>query len=547
VGARHGGIVTPRPMSSVGIALLFVALTVAMTWPQAAHLGTWVYDNDDPLLSIWRLSWIAHILPSSPSDLFNGNIFHPEPRTLAYTDAVLLQGVAAAPLLWAGISNVTVYNLILLLSIALSAWAMWKYAAHMTGSPAAAVLAGIIFAFVPFRFDHYLHLELQATIFLPLTLLYFDRAIETGSRRDAWLMMAAFAAQMYSCIYYAVFLATALVPIALLRLWWSTPTGRIAFVRAAAPAVAAAFVVVVPYVLIYGANRETLGDRLDRDVLLYSATWSNYFASTAANVWYGATAVFGKPERYLFPGAIAIVLAAIGVVAFDRRRATLVIVGLCGFVISFGLNSPLYEVLRAVAFPYRGLRAPARAAILLYFALAALAAFGWARLMRGQSPRTAVVATTLVAVGLLAEYRTRIDAWLEMPERPAQVYRWLAQQPRSVVAEVPFAKADALHSISDGVYMFNSTHHWQPIVNGYSGFFPPTFMALAERTRSFPDEQSIAYLKQREVDLLVIHGGLMDQETFGEMTAALVARPDVEALAQFQEQRGVDAVFRLRR
>ena len=70
-------------------------------------------------------------------------------------------------------------------------------------------------------------------------------------------------------------------------------------------------------------------------------------------------------------------------------------------------------------------------------------------------------------------------------------------QPRSVVAEVPFTRADSLDSIPDGLYMFNSTWHWQPIVNGYSGFFPKTFIELAEKTESFPDEESIAYLKQR--------------------------------------------------
>jgi hypothetical protein len=539
--------VSKPALHSAGIAALFVAMTAAMTWPQVLHLGTWVYANDDPLLSIWRLSWIAHILPSSPANLFNGNIFHPEPRTLAYTDSVLLQGVTAAPLLWIGVSNVAAYNVVLLMSIALSGWAMWQYAAHMTGSPAGAVLAGIVFAFVPFRFDHYHHLELQAALFLPLTLLYFERTIETGSRRLAWLMMAAFAAQMYSCIYYAIFLATALVPIAMLRLWLAAPGVRMAFVRAVVPAVAGALVIVIPYAMAYGANRGALGDRVDSDVQLYSATWSNYFATTAANAWYGATAAYGKPERYLFPGAIAIVLGSIGLIAFDRRRATLALVGACGVVISLGLNSPFYEVLRAIAVPYRGLRAPARAAILFYLALAALAAFGWARAMRGRSRKTVAIATAVAAAALLAEYRTSLDVWMEIPRQPAEVYRWLAQQPRSVVAEVPFARAETLHSISDGLYMFNSTRHWQPIVNGYSGFFPPTFLELADATKNFPDDPSIAYLKRREVDLIVIHGPMLGPDKFGEMTAALLARPDIEAMAQFQEQRGLDAVFRLRR
>ncbi len=163
--------------------LLFLGLTLAMTWPQAQHLSSRVHDSDDSLLSIWRLSWVAHILPLSPLDLLNGNIFHPETRTLAYSDAVLLQGFAAAPLIWSGLSPIAVYNGLLLLSIALSGWAMWLYATRVTGNAWAGVLAGIAFAFVPFRFDHFMHLEMQATFFLPLTLLGLERTLETRSRR----------------------------------------------------------------------------------------------------------------------------------------------------------------------------------------------------------------------------------------------------------------------------------------------------------------------------------------------------------------------------
>jgi hypothetical protein len=74
----------------------FVALTVILTWPQAAHLRTHVPWYDDALLSIWRIAWIAHAI-GSPASLTDANIFHPELRTLAYTDAVLLQGLIAAP------------------------------------------------------------------------------------------------------------------------------------------------------------------------------------------------------------------------------------------------------------------------------------------------------------------------------------------------------------------------------------------------------------------------------------------------------------------
>ena len=39
---------------------------------------------------------------------------HPAANALAYSDATLLQGAVAAPFLWAGISPLTVYNVLLL-------------------------------------------------------------------------------------------------------------------------------------------------------------------------------------------------------------------------------------------------------------------------------------------------------------------------------------------------------------------------------------------------------------------------------------------------
>src|SRR5262245_60820805 len=190
-----------------------------MTWPQAAHMGTHVVDNDDPLLSIWRMSWIAHALVTNPADLFNGNIFYPEPRTLAYSDSVLLQGLAGAPLIWAGVSNVAAYNWVLLGSIALSGAAMWLYAFELTANRRAALVAGIVFAFVPYRFDHFHHLELQATAFIPLALWSLERALATGRSRYVYGAVASLAGQVLSGIYYAIFLATALLVIVPIRVW----------------------------------------------------------------------------------------------------------------------------------------------------------------------------------------------------------------------------------------------------------------------------------------------------------------------------------------
>ena len=83
------------------------AVTVILTWPQALHLATRVPDHDDPFLSMWRLGWIAHALRTDVRHLFDGNIFHPHLRTLAFSDATLLEGLLAAPWLWAHVNPVS--------------------------------------------------------------------------------------------------------------------------------------------------------------------------------------------------------------------------------------------------------------------------------------------------------------------------------------------------------------------------------------------------------------------------------------------------------
>jgi len=53
---------------------------------------TSIPENVDAYFSLWRIAWIAHQLPRDVVHLFDANIFHPLRHTLAYSDAVLLEG-----------------------------------------------------------------------------------------------------------------------------------------------------------------------------------------------------------------------------------------------------------------------------------------------------------------------------------------------------------------------------------------------------------------------------------------------------------------------
>ena len=59
---------------------------------------------------------------------------------------------------------------------------------------------------------------------------------------------------------------------------------------------------------------------------------------------------------------------------------------------------------------------------------------------------------------------------------------------------------------NDPTCMYYSTFHWQHLVNGYSGFFPPWYQGLAHAMETFPDHGSIESIKAHGARYSVVHG-----------------------------------------
>jgi hypothetical protein len=516
-----------RIVQSALVALLLIGVAAIVTWPQFAFFKTRVADHEDPLLSMWRLAWLAHALVAQPSALFHAPIFFPEARTLAYTDAVLLPALVSAPFIWLGVPLVLVYNTLLIGSIVLSGVLAWRLADRLTGSPLASVVAALVFAYAPYRFDHYQHLELQASFGLPWALLACENLFARGRWRDAINLGLACAALVFCSIYYAVFTAT-LAPLYLvIRFGWRRfVDARVALLRAAI-ALACVGVLVVPYLGVYSRNRTTVGERTMDE--RYSATPMDFLHVHPTQLllgrWLGEET---HGERRLFPGVTASVLALLAIVlAPNRRTLALVAVVVGAALIALGVNGFLFPLLRDVAFPYRGLRVPARAAMVGQLAISLLAAIALSRLV----PRSRIGAALLVGFvcGGVVVDALHVPLTLTHPSaEPIALSRWLALTPRKVVLELPLAEARDFY-LADGNFMYAAAvaGRWNPTLNGYSGFYPRTYVRLLEVMEQFPDDASMDYLRWREVDMLVIHQGLFTPDKYGAITAALLARNDV--------------------
>ena len=129
--------------------------------------------------------------------------------------------------------------------------------------------------------------------------------------------------------------------------------------------------------------------------------------------------------------------------------------------------------------PFKALRVPARMGLMVGFSLAVLAGYGAARL----AGRSAVGAGAPACAGrrprrlMLVEYASKPLAVLACAARARrQIYADLVRDrgdsPTAVLFEFPTA------SLDDPAYLYYSTFHWQSLVNGYSGFFPPSYLRL---------------------------------------------------------------------
>jgi len=430
---------------------------------------------------------------------------------------------------------------------------------ELTGSAAAGIFAGIVFAFSPFRFEHYMHLEIVWSCWIPLSLWALHRTIATGRWLFGILTGLFIAAQVFSCVYLAVFLATWLVVIGVLMLAFRMLDVRSRAFRALVAGAIIGGALVAPYGSAYMGSSRVVGTRSTEETRLYSAQMTNYLASPPTNLLYGWTsAQWGMNEKALFPGVTAIVLAVVGLwPPLCRRRLLYALALLFAFDLSRGLYGFSYGPLRdGIAF-FQGLRVSARAATMVQLALAVLGGYGIARLLSvkraggaaatGGIDRIGGIGAAVTAIAMLltiAEYTNQPITLTPLQTKPTVLQSWLAGQRDIVIAELPMPRADKLPG-EDPRYQFLSTFHWRKMVNGYSAFVPPRYFGLMERMFRFPDSASLGALRARNVTHVVIHPELWQRGDPHAMVRDMSVSPNFTFVGWFPDSVGTAAVFRL--
>jgi hypothetical protein len=502
---------TLPPRREMLMAAAGVAAVVSIVLFQQLRDFYGVPDRGDPLFSMWRMAWVAHQIVADPRHLFDANIFYPQPASLTFSDSMLLPSLLAAPFIWLGAPVAVTYNAFLILSFVVSGVALYVLARGLGFLPHAAWIGALVFALLPFRFEHYSHLELQFLQCMPVALLAAHQLLATGRLRFAALLTATLAAQWYFSMYYGVFLTiytgvfTGVLAAAWRAGWRRTVLGLTCLLLGVALA--------LPLARVYKTTEADRGRRSVGTVSLFSARPIDYLQPNTRSFWYHDVHVVKREwERELFPNAVPVVLAAIGAwPPVSAARLAVMAAGLVAFDGSLGFNGRWYPVAYRHLGAMQSVRVPARFAVLVGLTLAVLAAAGVDRLVR-RLPSSAgrYLLAGCIAAAIAVEAMPRLSLrpiW----ESPPSLYSSLGPGTGAVLFEFPIHPDPGMFA-ENLPYMYFSTWHWTRMVNGYSGFSPQTYAELARETAGFPLGDTVQYLRRRGVTHVTLNCALWYDE-----------------------------------
>ncbi|MDQ6695612.1 MAG: hypothetical protein M3014_14585, partial [Chloroflexota bacterium] len=380
-------------------------------------------------------------------------------------------------------------------------------------------------------------LPLVATQWIPLSLLFAEKALRRKRVRDGALTGLLYGLNVLASWYYAVIGGVLLGGYVVLRLWTLRRDGQ--WLRLVRPALLfglAAGMVITPALLVeLSAARETQMHYSAADADQSSASPQDYITPNELHPIWGPAAMKSYSDQNVYevgvyPGVVALLLSAVALLMGIKRRGKkaegqvgagfqaayawpwAVLAGAM-FVLSLGLYLhkaggetvkvggsmvPMPGLLLYQWVPgFSSLRVWARFGIVTTLCLSVLAGMGFTRLFARQEWQRwkPLLAGCLVALVLFDDWGAPYGWGLTSTEAP-KVANWLAAQPAGAVAVIPM-------QIS-GRPLYWSTFYKRPSSYGYDTFVPPGFKAVEPVLAGFPSSEAFKLLKGWGVRYVVV-------------------------------------------
>jgi hypothetical protein len=570
---------SPTPLVEAALVVAaFVGLTLVVTFPLVLRLPSHLpHDLGDPVLNAWILAWGAVRMRAGFTGIWDAPALFPYPHALAYSENLFGIAVFTAPIQWLTANPVLCYNLAFIGSFVLAGCGMYVLARSLTGRRDAAFVAGLIYAFTPYRTAQIAHLQMLMSGWIPLSLWALHRYIATRRWALLWASAACVLLQSLSNGYFIYFGALPLAIVGVAEIWRTRPPAVRTFIHVSA-VVAALLAALAPVAVAYYSVRHGQGLRRTGEIALYSADLSDYFHGHQG-IWLWRRFGTASGEHELFPGFVLLLLAAAAVPGLIARRFPSRIVVLYGIVaaaamvLSFGPEPRAWGHRLPVAGPYHwmlhivpgldGLRAVARLDMIVIVGLCVMAAVGAGRLLDRVRSGQRWSAVAIMATLILAE------SWMAPLPAPrfdpagdpldADAYEYLRRSPPGGVLEMPTSFENLEREVR---YQYMTLVHRHPVVNGHTGYQTPLLTFLQSGHSPFKERAQLAaaieMMRAIGVRYLLVHPDDFENRAQGDALIIAVeaerrqviatrrfARTIVAALMPYEMEPGIEPSARV--
>lgn len=506
-------------------AVVIMAATLLFFWPMAVRIDSYS-EGGDAMFNAWTLARNHNcIMGNGCPDYTNGNIYFPHEDTMLYSETQLSAGLLTLPLFWINDNPIFAYNVWTIISTFLCGFFVYLLAKYLSrGNEWVSVIAGLVFAFAPFRMAAIFHLQNLSIFWLPLAILLILKYFDNKKRWYLPALLFVLVMLFYASWYNLVFSVAALV--VLLAGYWLFKVVDFKKILVITSIIGLAGLATVPLALEFMRfSKETSAGFNIGDQLLYQSSLIDYVLphewTVVGNIFY----TINPDERrnafsldsYSYHGITLYILAAVLLVlVFINRKKTkeafkrfgmimtFAAIGFVGFILSLGpllkwKSSHLYGSLAdgiglAIPLPYllidklippiTFIRGVGRWSVLFLLALCCLLAYlvyyvSKNRLYKRYKVVIMVLLSALVFVELAPLHQIPMSPWpysynLKVPE----VYRFIKDRPE--INDLIILRGDndypgTTMPIARAEDVMWAGYHNRNIFNGYSGYTPPEY------------------------------------------------------------------------
>jgi len=496
-------------------------------------------DHADQSMVVATTIRNAERFARAPWALHDGGQCHPMPLSYTLGEHMFGFGLLAAPAHALGAEPILAYNAALWATLWIPGLAMFLLAVALTGSPPAAFVAGLAFALQPGRITDPTHPYVHGDLWAPLALLFLYRLLRGGRVRDALALGICVALEvgesLYALLGTVIYLAVVASSVGLReprRLLRAMPW----LALAAVPAIAAAWVVLGPYLVTRDAWGVLTGRSSTFASMALFAPGADHFPgwivlglvllalADRMRGWRGETDL----RLPVLAGALILLWCALGVIRVP--------------LVGLALPSPL-QAARGVIPGLDAVRALQVVALGIGLATSLLAGYGVAALLARLDRRRALWLTAALCVALVvvrsygplarASFgRTlRLESWQARPLQ-GDVDLVRASGPGAIV-DVPLPYREGQIAFAAGSALLRASYGPRDAAACYNSFASPVQKQVWLLSEGLPDPADAAALAALGFATVLARAGEAGERMTDDPRTTLVERGRSAALVSY--------------